>query len=259
MLALDRVEIIKTVFKGSGRQGTFLPGGSSVAEADANWPGWRYVDAEGNLITTDPVQIEGAIKHPDDIAEAQRLVAEADVGDFSGLVLSFNDGASANMSDLIARQMNKTFGWDLEVKVSDLAAASVERNAGRFDIHPENHGVELNDANALLGQMYLAGGGRNSLGWHDVRIDELAEEQTKAPNADVRKTKILEIEAILRDEGIAQWVPLGWIPVTGALNVQIRNFHLPKSTDVGASWNVMHKKEHLWFDADAQPDWGLGE
>ena len=53
-LALDRVEYIKTIWKGFGRQGTFIPGGSSVDEADKNWPGWRYVDADGNALTTDP-------------------------------------------------------------------------------------------------------------------------------------------------------------------------------------------------------------
>ena len=260
MMAIDRVEIIKSVFKGIGRQGTFLPGGSSVAEAEANWPGWRYVDADGNLITTDPVQVVGSRKHPDDIAEAQRLVREAGYEDnFSGTVLSFDDASSVNMSDLIKRQLNNTFGWDLSVKVLDLAAASIERNDGRFDLHQESHGVELNDPNALLGQMYLSGGGRNSLNWHDPRIDDLAERQSRAGSTAERKALVLEIETILREEGIAQWVPLGWIPVNGALNVKIRNFHLPKASDVGAAWNVIHKKEHLWFNPDAQSDWGLGE
>jgi len=260
MMAVDRVEIIKTVFKGIGRQGTFLPGGSSVAEAEANWAGWRYVDEDGNPITTDPVKVVGSRKHPDDIAEAQRLVREAGFeNDFTGTVLSFDDAASVNMSDLIARHMNEAFGWNMTVKVLDLAAASVERNAGRFDLHEESHGVELNDPNALLGQMYLAGGGRNSLNWSDPRITDLAEQQSMAGSTAERKTLISEIESILRNEGIAQWVPLVWAPVTGALNVKIRNFHLPKASDVGASWNVIHKKEHLWFDPDAQADWGLGE
>ena len=260
MMAIDRVEIIKSVFKGIGRQGTFLPGGSSVAEAEANWPGWRYVDADGNLITTDPVQVVGSRKHPNDIAEAQRLVREAGYeNNFSGTVLSFDDASSVNMSDLIKRQLNNTFGWDLSVKVLDLAAASIERNDGRFDLHQESHGVELNDPNALLGQMYLSGGGRNSLNWHDPRINDLAERQSRAGSTAERKALVLEIETILREEGIAQWVPLGWIPVNGALNVKIRNFHLPKASDVGAAWNVIHKKEHLWFNPDAQSDWGLGE
>ena len=260
MIAMDRVEIIKSVYKGFGRQGTFLPGGSSVAEAEANWPGWRYVDSEGNLITTDPVKVEGSMKHPDDIAEAQRLVREAGFeSNFSGDIISYDNAAAVNMADLLKRQLNEVFGWDLSVTVLDLAAASVERNEGRFDLYMESHGVELNDPNALLGQMYLAGGGRNPLSWHDPRIDDLAERQSRAANTAERKALVLEIEAILRDEGIAQWVPLGWTPVDGALNVQIRNFHLPKTTDVGAAWNVIHKKEHLWFDADAQPDWGLGE
>jgi ABC-type transport system substrate-binding protein len=259
MLVLDRVELIKAVFKGFGRQGTFLPGGASVEEAEANWPGWRYVDADGNLLTTDPVQVPGARKHPDDIAEAVRLIDEAGARGFKGTFMVFSNADAVARADLVARQLKKHFDWDLTVRPLDLAAASVERNAGRFDIHSDGHGLELKDPNALLGQMYLAGGGRNPLGWHDPRIDVLAEEQLRAPNADARKAKVLEIEAILREEGIAQWVPLGWIPVNGALNVKIRNFHLPKASDVGAAWNVIHKKEHLWFNPDAQSDWGLGE
>ena len=258
MLVLDRVELIKAVFKGFGRQGTFLPGGASVEEAEANWPGWRYVDADGNLLTTDPVQVPGARKHPDDIAEAVRLIDEAGARGFKGTFMVFSNADAVARADLVSRQLKKHFDWDLTVKPLDLAAASVERNAGRFDIHSDGHGLELKDPNALLGQMYLAGGGRNPLGWHDPRIDVLAEEQLRAPNPAARKAKVLEIETILREEGIAQWIPEAWLQVQGGMNVQIRNFHIPAVTDLVTWHSPAAQKEHLWFDPKAQPDWGLG-
>ena len=257
MLVLDRVQLIKSVFKGFGQQGTFLPGGSTVADAEANWPGWRYVDADGNLITTDPVKVVGSQKHPDDIAEAIGLVQAAGQMGFEGTFLTFNDADAVNNADLVSRQLKEHFDWDITVRALDLSAASVERQAGNFNIHSDTHGMELNDTNALLGQMYLAGGGRNPLGWSDERIDVLAEQQGRAPTAAERTKFVLEIEEILKT-GVAQWIPTMWLPAQGALNVKVRNFHLPRSTDVANSWNVLQKKEHLWMDPDAQPDWGLG-
>ncbi len=259
-MAVDRVEIIKTAYKGFGRQATYLPGGTSIADAEANWAGWRYVDSSGNLITTDPVKVVGAQKHPDDIAEAKALVKAAGAENFKGRMISTQDPAAGQVAVLLARQLKELFGWDMSVDVMDLPAYSIERNEGRFNMHGAGHGMELNDPNALLTQMHLEGGGRNQQNWHDERIDKLFVEQNQALNADARKAKILEIEKIMVDEGISQWTPIAWLPVNGAMNVKIRNYFLPAPTDVASAWNIQanSKKEHMWLDPDAKADWGLG-
>ncbi len=257
MLALDRVELIKTVFKGFGRQGTFLPGGTSIDEAESTWPGWRYVDSAGNIVT-DPVRVVGAMKHPDDIAEAKKLVIDAGyANNFTGTFMVFNNPSTVQRADLVALQLNTHFGWNITVSVLDLAAAFVERNAGRFDLHSDSPGIELNDPNSVIGQMYLPGGARNPLSWRDDTITALSDLQVRAATPEERFQLILKMESRLR-AGIAQWVPEAWLPMQGAVNVTIRNFHTIPPTAIASSMHTMKKMEHLWLDYNATPGGGLG-
>jgi peptide/nickel transport system substrate-binding protein len=259
MLALDRVEYVKTIWKGFGRQGTFIPGGSSVDHAEQNWPGWRYVDADGNLLTTDPVQVEGARKHPDDIAEAQRLMEEAGAMGAQLDMLVFTIPAYQSIGQITAQQMKKYFDWDVTVRAVDLAAAMEESFAGRFDLYADGSLVPLADASTLLSQHYQAGGGRNPLNWFDERIDKLGAEAFRATTIEDRKAKYLEIEQIFVDEGHAQFIPVGWFPYVGGVNVKLRNFNMPLPGDVGYSpMIVAAQAEHWWFDDDATGFWPLG-
>ena len=258
-LALDRVEYVKTIWKGFGRQGTFIPGGSSVDHAEQNWPGWRYVDADGNLLTTDPVQVEGARKHPDDIAEARRLMEEAGAMGAKLDMLVFTIPAYQSIGQITAQQMKTYFDWDVDVRAVDLAAAMEESFAGRFDLYADGSLVPLADASTLLSQHYQAGGGRNPLNWFDERVDRLGAEAFRATTVEDRKAKYLEIEKIFVDEGHAQFIPVGWFPYVGGVNVKLRNFNMPLPGDVGYSpMIVAAQAEHWWFDDDATGFWPLG-
>ena len=258
-LALDRVEYIKTIWKGFGRQGTFLPGASSVDEADKNWPGWRYVDAIGNPLTTDPVQTDNIQKNPDDIAEARRLMTEAGAMGIELDMLVFTVPAYQSIGQITSQQMKQVFDWDVTVRAVDLAAAMSESSAGRFDLYADGSLVALNDPSVLLSQHYQAGGGRNPLNWFDPEIDKLGDEAFRATTLQERKDKYLQIEKILLDKGHAQFIPIGWFSYVGGINVKIRNFNMPKLGDIGYSAHIVASQaEHWWFDPDAQPDWGLG-
>ena len=259
MLALDRVEYVKTIWKGFGRQGTFIPGGSSVDHAEQNWPGWRYVDADGNLLTTDPVQVDGSMKHPEDVAEAQRLMEEAGAMGAQLDMLVFTIPAYQSIGQITAQQMKKYFDWDVTVRAVDLAAAMEESFAGRFDLYADGSLVPLADASTLLSQHYQAGGGRNPLNWFDERIDKLGAEAFRATTIEDRKAKYLEIEQIFVDEGHAQFIPVGWFPYVGGVNVKLRNFNMPIPGDVGYSpMIVAAQAEHWWIDNDATGFWPLG-
>ena len=259
MLALDRVEFIKTIWKGFGRQGTFFAGGSSVEEAESTWPGWRYVDADGKLITTDPVKVEGAQKHPDDITAAQRLMEEAGAMGYKGNAVMFNIPGWAEIGVVAAKQMKKYFNWDIEARQLDVAAAMDEAFAGRFDFAADGSVPTMGDPTTMITQLYLAGGGVNYTNWSDARIEKLADDLTTATTPEERKRIALEIEAILRDDAIPSYIPIRWFPYFGAMSVKIRNFHLPEATDAASSQEIIAAStEHWWLDPDAKPEWGLG-
>ncbi len=259
-LVLDRVEILKAVWDGVGQQGQPIPGVTSLEESRTTWPGWRYVDADGNLITEDPVQVVGAQKHPDDIAEAIRLIEEAGAMGFQGTMMEYNIPNWINMVTVIAQQLKTHFDWDLEFSIVDLNAVIEEAYAGNYDLYSDGSLIDVNDPAWIIPEWYMEGGGRNYSEWSDPKIDRLFEEQWRAPTASARRVVLKEIETALRTEVAPVWITIMWAEATGAMNVKVRNFHMPTLTDGGLSGTaIVAAMEHLWFDPDAQPGQGLGE
>ena len=202
---------------------------------------------------------ENITKNPDDIAEARRLMTEAGAMGIELDMLVFTIPAYQSIGQITAQQMKKVFDWDVTVRAVDLAAAMEESFALRFDLYADGSLVPLADASTLLSQHYQAGGGRNPANWFDPEIDALAVEAFKATDLTARKNIYLAIEKILLDKGHGQFMPIGWFPYVGGINVKIRNFNMPKPGDIGYSpMIVAAQAEHWWFDEDAQPDWPLG-
>ena len=258
-LVLDRVEILKAVWDGIGQQGQPLPGVTPLSEARTTWPGWRYVDADGNLITEDPVQVVGARKHPDDIAEGKRLIDEAGLRGFKGTFLEYNIPNWVNMVRLIGDQLKTHFDWDFDYNIVDLNAVIEIAKQGEWDLYSDGSLIHVNDPASIIPEWYLGGGGRNYLEWSDPKIDRLFEEQWRASSPEARQAVLKEIETALRTEVAPHWQTIMWAQAVGAMNVKIRNFHLPTLDDAGLSGTALLSNEHLWFDPDARGGIGLGE
>lgn len=258
-LVLDRVEILKAAWDGVGQQGQPLPGVTSLEEARTTWPGWRYVDSSGNLITEDPVQVAGSTKHPDDIAEGIRLIKEAGAmgGDFT--FLEYNLPVWVNMVRIIGDQLKTHFDWNFEYEIVDLNAVVDIARQGNWDLYADGSLIHVNDPASIIPEWYLDGGGRNYLNWSNPKIDTLFEEQWRAPTALARYKVLKEIETALRLEVAPPWQTIMWAQARGGMNVKIRNFNMPTLTDAGLSGTALLSNEHLWFDENAQAGGGLGE
>jgi peptide/nickel transport system substrate-binding protein len=261
MLALDRVQVLKSAYKADGAQALFFPPGASdrgVEWYNVNMPGWRYVDASGNLVK-DPVAATNIKKHPDDIAEARRLIKEAGA---EGAKIVFRSGnpigtVEGNAADVLARQIRDALGLDVDLVLTDISAYHQETNKGNFHVVSNSTWFEEADANSMIYQYYLPGGGRNPMRWEDPFITDGAQRQLQAKTLAERKQIVMQMEDVLM-KGEGQFVPNLFQPLQGAINVKIRNYHdrVPGSQPV--STNSLFTQEHLWLDPNAKPDWGLG-
>ncbi len=259
-LVLDRVEILKSVWDGVGQQGQPLPGITPLKQSRTEWPGWRYVDSNGDLITEDPVQVVGAQKHPEDIAEAIRLIDEAGARGFKGTMLEYNIPRWVDMVRVISQQLETHFDWDLELEIVDLNVVIEEARAGNYDLYSDGSLIHVNDPGSIIPEWYQRGGGRNYQEWSHPKIDRLYDEQFKAPTEAARLAILKEMETALREEVSPHWITIMWAQALGAMNVKIRNFHMPGPNDAGLSGTaIVAATEHMWFDPDAQPGQGLGE
>jgi len=259
-LALDRVEIIKAAFGGNGQQGQPLPGVTPLSESRTSWPGWRYVDSSGNLITDDPVDVVGAQKHPDDIAEARRLVTEAGALNLNLTIMEYNIPNWIDYMRMVGDQMNAAFGWEFEYHIVDLNAVIDEAYAGNYDLYGDGSLIHVADPASIIPEWYMEGGGRNYREWSHPAIDSLFDQQFRAATTTKRAQLLKEMENMLRLELAPHWITLMWAEARGGMNIKIRNFTVPGPNDAGLSGlGIVAATEHLWYDPNIAPGSGLGQ
>ena len=134
-LWLDRKQILDV---DTGGQGSVY--GSGVIPADLggrwglpeeeiyDWPGLRYVDASGETVLSSEewrAKRDELRKHPDDLARAKELLAEAGIapGSVKRTLLVQGGGVQDHVGPVVARQFSELFGADWEMRVSTDAAA----------------------------------------------------------------------------------------------------------------------------------------
>ncbi len=251
-LVTDRVELNKSAHRGVYNMGQwFHPGHAFTSDEASQWPGFRYVDPQGNVVQN-PWGRDDIVKHPDDIAEAKRLVKEAGAEGFKGTFAGTNAQANIDARAVLKQQLENAFGWELTLDSKPLATFYVDL---RNNTHPlwyfGGHGAAVALPDDLLFQFYMPEGARNPAQWSHPRILELNANLAMEFEPQQRQVILREMieDVFLTGEG--QWIPLIWIVSGSALNVKIRNYHTPKAN---FTTHIVHKMEHLWFDPDATPD-----
>ena len=129
-LWLDRKQILDldtggvgSVF-GSGVTPTDLGGRWGLPEVEIyNWPGLRYVDASGKtVLSAEEFQAkrDELQKHPDDLARAKELLAEAGIapGSFSTTIIVQGGGVQDRVGPVVAQQLSELFESSWELKIS---------------------------------------------------------------------------------------------------------------------------------------------
>ncbi len=181
-------------------------------------------------------------KHPDDIAEAKRLLAEAGYPDgLETTTLAANFLGFPEMAQLAADQLRRFVNIKTEVQPAEPTAgyARYESNDWHSGVHA--NGFLILDPDAIIGGSYLATGTRNYSDWEPPRIRELFEEQIKQPDQAKRRELVQQMSEYLRDTdshvAITHWTLTVWV-----VDSRIQNFNLP------STFSAHNMKEHLWCD-----------
>jgi peptide/nickel transport system substrate-binding protein len=146
-------------------------------------PGWRQLDGK---------------KHPDDIAEAKRLLKEAGYDENNPLKAKFSVAQILFFADaalVMQDQLKRDLGIELEFVAGDIPSIIGAMYAGDF------HAGVLGEANILFdpddrfGNNYVEG--RNLSGWNDPRVDELFKQQQRETDFEKRKELNYEMQRLV--------------------------------------------------------------
>ncbi len=210
-LALDRDELIATLFEGTGYMNNSVPAGLA-----SSWLDPRSAD------------MGPSVKYyKRDVDAAKKLMADA--GFASGMKVPFIStqnayGNTFNSSiELVIKQM-KDIGLTLDFRPQDYAAYIGSTFLGKFDPGTMIWGLQtqFNEAHYYLFNMYHPTGTRNHASVNDPQLTAMIEKETATLDKAARKTLLLDIQRYLGDK---QYYVIG---PTGAVNVAtqpwVKNF-----------------------------------
>jgi peptide/nickel transport system substrate-binding protein len=231
-LAIDRHQMINTLALGRATLGYAMPPGLyySIPDAEvAQLPGYRLLDGE---------------KHPDDIAEAQRLMAAAGLADgFTTEIMAHGIADTIDISQIAADGWRKWLNLDIEVVQEAFGTALERRNNGDYLMYTDTDGVTYLDPDDMFSRRY----GSDSLhadynSWSgNARIDEIRALQTSEFDLQVRGDLIREAaELFLVD---APWAVLYWKDLFMFVDNRVRNFHMQVT-----AYTKTGLYENLWCD-----------
>jgi peptide/nickel transport system substrate-binding protein len=242
-LALDSRELVNVHKLGNGWLPTpFFPGEwTSPPEVVATWPGYRYVDEEGNPYLKDPIGVEGLQKDPRDIEEARQLMADAGYAD--GLKANFHGTAGYKEISVLMREQFKKIGLDLVINFTDSTTRTAAEQSGDYShFLGLGYGANIMDPDDLFIGIFLPGGPRNSLDYEAPGIRDIFEKQRTETDPVKRKALVAEAEEILR-QGYDHSLQYYWVASAAwAVNSRVKNV-LPRETV-----QYGHLTEHIWLE-----------
>ena len=237
-LALHRQPIIDILSGGRFLVGTPLPPGrwySYSGEEAEQMPGFRELNGE---------------KHPDDIAEARRLMAEAGYpSEGLQVELAFRDCCGyADYSAIVADQLRDFLGWDVTLKAWEVAAGSQAQDAGNFQFWFQGTSYNLDTPSGALGRYEDTGpasrrsvGGNASSGWVPEGLNELIKAIGVEPDREKQKEMALQAHNIMLNQD-TNYIGVVWTMRHWPVSNRIQNFHMHPSS------YYQRKLEHIWCD-----------
>ena len=233
-LALYRQPVVETFGGGIDVMGPAM--GSDTwfgrsAEEIAALPGFRQ-SANGE-------------KHPDDIAEARRLLAEAGFPDgFETTLLTRTTVDYSDLAQIQAQQLKEFLNIDVTIEQVDNATAVQRLNARDYALSTQGTGHVLVEPDAIISKIWMPGGiYQKWAGWTPPdRFTNLFKAQAREMDRENRKVMLREMEDILLYEDPGAFSIMYWSARSWIVNNKVKNFHVPSSL-----WNQM-KHEHLWCD-----------
>ena len=181
-------------------------------------------------------------KHPDDIVEAQRLMAEAGYADgFETSILAANFLSFPDMAQVAANQMERWLNIRATVQPEEPAAGYVRYEGGDWKLGFHGNGILVMDPDQLVAGSYLSKATRNYSAWEPEKVRELYEAQLRETDTEKRRGLVLELGDYLANED-THVVITTWAMLVPYVDNRIKNYNI-------ASGFANHtNKEHLWFE-----------
>ena len=236
-LALHRQPVSQLLSGGMFLIGTPLPPDrwySYTLEEAENMPGFRELNGE---------------KHPDDIAEARRLLAEGGYPDGLQVELSFRDCCGyPDAAAIVADQLRKFLDWDVTLKNWETAAGSVAQDAGNFQFWFQGTSYTLDTPSSALSRYEAKGpaarravGGNASSGWVPDGLQELIDLIGAEQDPDKKKEMSLQAHDIMLNED-TNYIGVLWTMRHWPVSNRIQNFNMHPNS------YAQRKLEHIWCD-----------
>ena len=234
-LAIDRQELVDGFGLGKYWLGRIMARSNPFAfpeEELAELPGYRQLDGK---------------KHPDDLAEAKRLMAEAGYADgFDAIMTVPTIEYFPDATQVIKEQLKNALNLNIEVRTQEFTGWVTAMNSADFDLAWLGYGMMVIDPDDRLQALYLEGS-RNWTRWHDPVVDELFAEQQQELDFDRRKELNYEIqERILTGApGTVEviWRPLGII-VSKRIKTEAGGYVVSETIQ------TVMKREHEWLESE---------
>ena len=241
MLALHRQPFIETLSGGLDLLGTPLPPGawfSYSPEEAAQLPGFRELNGE---------------KHPDDLAEAQRLMKEAGLENGFEIELSARNAVGyPDVAAIVAEQLKKYLNIDATLQVYESAAGYVKYDAGDVSFFVQGSSLNMMDPDAVMvrynaGSTFTrwAAGGAVGTDYVVPGVEELHRAQAQQLDIDKRKETVQQIGDILLNEDNT-YVGLFWSMRHWQVSNQIKGFYMHPSA------YAYMKHEQIWCDPECK-------
>ena len=181
-------------------------------------------------------------KHPDDIARAQELMAEAGYPDgFETTILAANFLGFPDMAQVAADQMKRWLNIDAIVQPEEPAAGYVRYEGGDWKLGFHGNGFLVLDPDAIIAGSYVTTGTRNYSKWEPAKITELNAAQQTETDLDKRRELVLEMNDYILNQD-TPFVITHWTLLAPYVDNQIKNYH------IASVFPAHTMKEHLWFE-----------
>jgi peptide/nickel transport system substrate-binding protein len=230
-LAIDRDELLEAGGGGRWTIGSVLHPSFSIGEEEIRQlPGFRKPKDE-------------------DIAEAQRLLAEAGYPGGQGFppltaIARTSVAFYADAGAIIKQQLKDALGIDtITIQVMESAAGMVAYREDQWDMSPLLNGLINTDPEDILMQAYTPNAAWNFSRWTDPKFDELFAKQTSEQDPAKRLEILRELERYLLTDANDHVVELWWQNHAWVVSNQIGGMvAAPPLT------NCCMKLEHLWLE-----------
>ena len=189
-------------------------------------------------------QLDGE-KHPDDIAEARRLLASVGMkGPFSITIHARNCCDYPDVVVLVKRQLEEALGWDTTIKVMESGAGLNAYWAGNYQFAVQGGSIFMNDPDAMFARYIRGtipqwtGGGRGKY-YAPEGLETLFDQQVRESDQDKRRAIVNQMAEVAQELTVYPY--LYWEDAHWGMDHRIKNFNF---TYQGMRW------EHVWCDPD---------